>query len=61
VFLTIPSGTQPGQTFRLTGRGMPRLRDPQSFGDLLAKVTVSLPRVLSDKQKALFDQLRNTP
>lgn len=61
VLLTIPTGTQPGQTFRLTGRGMPRLREPQSFGDLLVKVNVSLPRTLSAKQKALFDQLRNTP
>ena len=35
VVLTIPAGTQPGQSFRLAGRGMPHLRDAQTSGDLL--------------------------
>jgi len=59
VILTIPAGTQPGQSFRLTGRGMPVMRAPNSHGDLLAKVKVSLPRQLSAQQKELFEQLRN--
>ena len=29
VVLSIPAGTQPGQTFRLAGRGMPHLKNPQ--------------------------------
>jgi curved DNA-binding protein len=57
VMLKIPAGTQPGQTFRLAGRGMPHLRNPQSFGDLFAKVKVQLPRNLSQKQRELFEQL----
>jgi curved DNA-binding protein len=59
VILTIPAGTQPGQTFRLAGRGMPMLRDPQTHGDLMARVKVTLPRKLTPKQKAIFEQLRN--
>ncbi len=58
VVLTIPAGTQPGQSFRLVGRGMPHLRNAQTSGDLYAKVKVTLPRQLSPEQKALFEQLR---
>jgi len=58
VMLTIPPGTQPGQKIRLTGRGMPDLRNPQSFGDMYVTVKVQLPRQLSAKQRELFEQLR---
>lgn len=57
IFLTIPPGTQPGQTFRLTGRGMPRLKDPQTKGDLYVRAKVSIPRNLSPHQKDLFRDL----
>ncbi len=60
VILTIPAGTQPGQTFRLTGRGMPQLKTPKTHGDMLVKVKVLLPRQLSEKQKELFEQLRKS-
>lgn len=57
VVLTIPAGTQPGQTFRLTGRGMPLLKTPDSFGDLYVRARVSLPRNLSAEEKELFQKL----
>jgi curved DNA-binding protein len=60
VVLTIPAGTQPGQIFRLAGRGMPKLRTPEKHGDLLAKAKVQLPRKLSAEQKTLVEQLRRT-
>lgn len=60
VVLTVPAGTQPGQTFRLTGRGMPKLRDPKSFGDLYVKAKVELPRKLTPKQRELFEKLAGT-
>ena len=60
VTLTIPAGTQPGQKIRLSGRGMPHLRNPQSAGDLFARIKVSLPRHLNEKQLALFEQLRQS-
>jgi len=56
--LTIPPGTQPGQKIRLAGRGMPVLRNPQTFGDLYVTVKVQLPRQLSEEQRRLFEQLR---
>ena len=58
VVLTIPAGTQPGQTFRLRGRGMPHLRNPEKQGDLFVRIHVDIPRKLSDQQKKLFEQLR---
>jgi curved DNA-binding protein len=57
VLLTIPPGTQPEQTFRLAGQGVPHLRQPQTRGDLLVKVKVTLPQQLTPAQKSLFEQL----
>lgn len=57
VLLAIPAGSQPGQTFRLSGRGMPRLRNPQEYGDLYAHLEVRIPTDLSDKEMDLFRQL----
>ncbi len=58
VVLSIPAGTQNGRTFRLRGKGMPRLRETEKFGDLLARVEVSLPTQLTPRQRELFEDLR---
>ena len=57
VLLTIPAGTQPGQTFRLSGRGMPKLRNPETHGDLYARVKVQVPKTLTAHQRELFQEL----
>ena len=54
--LKIPPETQNGRTFRLSRQGMPHL-GKLSYGDLLAKVNVTLPTKLSDREKDLFKQL----
>ncbi len=59
VILTIPPGTQPGQKIRLAGRGMPKLKEPAVFGDLYVVVKVDLPKKLSEKQRKLFNELKN--
>lgn len=59
VMLTIPAGTQPGQKIRLTGRGMPKIKEPNTFGDLFVLVKVELPKKLSEKQRKLFVELQN--
>ncbi|MBC6444858.1 MAG: molecular chaperone DnaJ [Alphaproteobacteria bacterium GM202ARS2] len=55
--LQIPSGTQPGQTFRLSGEGMPHLSSRNRRGDLIVKVQVTIPKNLSDEQKATLRRL----
>ena len=50
ILLTIPPGTQPGRTFRLTGQGMPRLKG-DGTGDLYLKLKVVLPAALSDEAR----------
>lgn len=58
VMLTIPAGTQNGRTFRLRGLGMPKLKQPDQRGDLLAEVSIKLPTDLTAEEKALFQKLR---
>lgn len=58
VMLAIPEGTQNGQTFRLRGKGMPRLRQKGEHGDLYARVEVQLPSKLTARQRELFEELR---
>jgi curved DNA-binding protein len=57
VLLTIPAGTQPGQTFRLSGRGMPQLKNPQTHGDLYVKVKIQIPRNLTAQQREKVEEL----
>ena len=58
VLLSIPPETQSGKTFRLSGRGMPLLKKPNQFGDLYAKVKISVPTMISAEERKLFEQLR---
>ncbi|MBN1438776.1 MAG: molecular chaperone DnaJ [Anaerolineales bacterium] len=54
--LHIPAGTQPGQVFRLRGRGMPHLQQ-SGRGDFFVVVNVVIPAALSGEQKKLLAQL----
>ena len=50
---TIKEGTQPGETFRLKGKGFPYING-RGRGDLLVHVTVEVPRNLNSEQKKLL-------
>jgi molecular chaperone DnaJ len=54
--LRIRPGTQPGEVIRVREKGMPRLRG-HGRGDLLVQVDIDVPRTLTDKQKALLEEL----
>lgn len=56
VKLNIPAGTQPDQVFRLSGRGMPHVRNPNEKGDLYVHLKVQIPKYLSAKQRELLDE-----
>lgn len=57
VTLKVAAGTQPGQLIRLRGKGMPRLRQEDSRGDLYVRVHVELPTNLSERERELFTEL----
>jgi len=56
VKLSIPAGTQPEQVFRLSGRGMPHVRNTSEKGDLYVHLKVQIPKYLSAKQRELLDE-----
>ena len=58
VTMKVPAGTQPDQMIRLRGLGMPQLRQPDQRGDMLARIKLSLPRDLSERERELFEELR---
>jgi molecular chaperone DnaJ len=55
VSLKVPAGSQDGRTFRIRGKGAPRLKGGQ--GDLRVRLRVDVPRKLNKDQKKLFEQL----
>ena len=58
VKLTIPTGTQPEQKIRISGRGMPQLKNPQNKGDLYVQVKIRIPKQITPEQKALLQKAR---
>ncbi|MEW4528529.1 molecular chaperone DnaJ [Maioricimonas sp. JC845] len=54
--LTIPPGTQPGESFRLRGKGMPDPRGGRT-GDLHVAVKLDVPRKLDEEHEELLRKL----
>jgi molecular chaperone DnaJ len=55
VTVKVPSGTQTGTTFRIGGRGLPRLRG-RGRGDLVVTVRVAVPTKLTRKQREILEE-----
>ena len=55
VDLTIPSGTQYGQKFKLKGEGVKR---DYSAGDHILEIKIGIPRKVNDKQKELLKEFQ---
>lgn len=58
VRLTVPAGTANGKKFRVSGQGMPRLRAPDTRGDLYVVADALLPTNLTERERELFEELR---
>jgi DnaJ-class molecular chaperone len=54
--LRIPAETQGGKQFKLTGKGMPR--QGGGSGDLYARIQLTIPTGLTDRERELFRELR---
>jgi curved DNA-binding protein len=57
LILKIPPRTNARRSFRLRGKGMPRLGDPKTHGDLFALVRLVLPDPLTDKEVVSIREL----
>ena len=58
ISLNVPANTPNGKKFRITGQGMPRLRAPETRGDLYVKLETLLPVSLSTRERELVEELR---
>ncbi len=58
VTMKIPAGTQPGEVFRIKGKGVPHLQQ-YGRGDHLVTVTLAVPKKLSSEEKHLIEALRD--
>lgn len=59
VRLKVPAGSQSGKRFRLSGKGMPKMKGDGN-GDLYAKLVITIPTKLNDEQRQLAEQLRDS-
>ena len=59
VEIDLPAGTQPGDSVRLDGRGLPTLRRGPA-GDLRVVVNVVVPRRLTAQQRELLERLMDS-
>ncbi|WP_089721879.1 DnaJ C-terminal domain-containing protein [Candidatus Entotheonella palauensis] len=55
VRVKIPAGSSSGRQIRLKGRGFPN--PPGGAGDLYAEIEIAVPKVLSDDERRLFEEL----
>ncbi len=54
--MRIPEGTQSGQKFRLAGQGITQFGGGRN--DLFARIKITVPKVLTDQERALLKQLQ---
>ncbi|EJL73538.1 DnaJ C-terminal domain-containing protein [Chryseobacterium populi] len=60
VNLKVKPETQNGLTVRLKGKGFPVYKKEGQFGDLFVTYEIKMPTNLTEKQKELFEQLKNS-
>lgn len=60
VKLKVKPGTENGSKVKLKGKGFPKYKKAGEFGDLYITYQVNIPSQLSEKQKQLFQELKNT-
>lgn len=58
LLLTVKPGSQSGQKLRLKGKGLPRRAG--GVGDLIATLRVTVPKEPDEKEKKLYESLRDT-
>ena len=57
--LKIPPGTKPGTKLRMSGHGLPVMKEKKK-GDLYVRINIEMPKKLSREQKKLIQELADT-
>ncbi|GAK55781.1 heat shock protein DnaJ-like [Candidatus Vecturithrix granuli] len=57
--LKIPAGVSPGTKMRIKGQGFPKMGKKEK-GDLYVKINVKFPSALTEQQRQLIEQLKDT-
>ena len=57
ISVKVPPGSRTGQRLRLAGKGLPK--PGGGAGDLYAALNITVPTTLSDREKELFQQLKD--
>lgn len=61
VKIKIAPGTQPGKVLRLRGKGIPAIQGyGYGKGDLVINISVYIPEKINDKERKLFEEIRNS-
>ncbi len=55
--LKIPEGTQHGTRFKISGKGMPKLRG-SGRGDVYVQVFITIPKKVSKQQRKILEEFR---
>jgi len=56
--ISIPAGTQPETVLRITGEGLPNMRN-RVRGNLLLRIKVEIPRNINQTQRDIIEKLKN--
>ncbi len=56
--IKIPEASQPGKILRIKGKGMPKLKQPNSYGDLLVRLKVRMPKKLKTKEREYLNKAK---
>ncbi len=59
VKLKVKAGTQNNTKVRLKGKGFPVYKKDGEFGDLIVTYSIEIPTNLTDKQRELFQEIKN--
>jgi curved DNA-binding protein len=57
--LKIPAGTKPGTKLRMTGHGLPAMKEKKK-GDLYVRINIKMPKKLSREQRKLIQELADS-
>jgi len=56
--ISVPNGCESGKILSVAGKGIPS-QGGRNYGDLLIRIIVDIPKILTQEQRSKFEQLKN--